>query len=263
MHNYKNPIYEIEVKTQGCPVELQVNDMPCFISSDPGGMAVDWPVNPNIMSSGRQRYSLKAHPYSGDEFISKRATLDLKVYVRDAFDNPVPRQLLAEIPTVDFSVKDDSQVHVIAGHFDAEVPYMLEGWAESVSLIDDDKDVLMKEIESFYDELYQVFKSKDLSRYKELSGPRFQEMCTSFYIGKEGQQRQEARLIPNFKGQILRDPFHSYRPEFYVSGKVVGVALPGKPCGFHFYSTDKEENSVLELALFRRKKKGGKLSLVR
>lgn len=263
MHNYKHPIYEIEVKAQGCPVTLQVNDMPCFSNYNQGAMAVDWPVNPNILSSGKQMFTLRANPYEGEGFIHKNAKLELRVYVRDAFDNPVPRVLLTQMPVVDFSEKEDSQIYVYAGNFDAEIPYHLEGWKSGVAVVDEDKEKLMKEIGSFYDELYEIFKTKDLNRYKELTKVRFEELTASFYMPGEMSKQREAQLIPSFTGEILRTPLAGYALNFYAEGNVVGAALPYKPSGFNFYSTDKEENTILELALFYRKKKGEKLRLIR
>lgn len=262
-HNYQHPLYEIEVRSRNCRVELTVNDMPCFKSDEQGGVAVDWPVNPNILSSGRQSFTITSRPYEGGDYIHKSASLSLKVYVRDAFVNDKPRTLVLEMPEVDFSTKSPSQTYVYAGNFDASVPYHQLGWQSSVPLIEEDKERIIKEVGLIYDELLDIFRNRDLSRYLALCHERQEEVFNSFYFKGPLDEKRQSRLIPTLPGVLMKTPYQEYHLSFHGSGKVVGLSLPSKPCGFLFYSSENKTNAVLEMALFHRKSPGAKLTLIR
>jgi hypothetical protein len=51
-HSYNNSIYGFSIDYRECAIDLKINDLPCFSSYEHGGVALDWPVNANLLSSG-------------------------------------------------------------------------------------------------------------------------------------------------------------------------------------------------------------------
>ncbi|MBU3024059.1 hypothetical protein [Zobellia galactanivorans] len=101
----KHPFYEFEIIPSGCAVELLVNAMPCFQNYLKGGMAVDWPVNEYILKSGTQLFEINAFPYDGLGTIDQRATIAIKVFVRDALVENTPAS--ARLQRVPYSVRNN------------------------------------------------------------------------------------------------------------------------------------------------------------
>lgn len=101
-HNYNHPIYEFSIDARECAIELNVNDLHCFFNYEHGGVALDWPVNANLLSTGKQFYSFKILPYENENFINNIALVKAKISVRDALDFSKPRILVSEISIPDF-----------------------------------------------------------------------------------------------------------------------------------------------------------------
>lgn len=258
----ESPFYEAEIKTSGCAFELLVNDVPCFINYEEGGMAVDWPVNEQILSSGRQQLTLKIYPYREEQLINPRARVEFRLYVRDAF-NGIARQLVKALPEIRFDRGEQLLEYSQEDFFEAKVPYVLEGWKNSVYLLREDENILLNAAAHVYDELYTIFKSKNINAYGRLNEDRHKEIATAFYIDSIQMKERLPAMIPKFRGDFIQIPFNQYKIRFFGHGKLVGIHLPYEPCGFMFESTSGDGKVVTELALFHRKGKGEPLSLIR
>lgn len=262
--SYNNPIYEFSIDSRECAIDLKINDLPCFSNYERGGVALDWPVNANLLSSGKQFYSLSILPYDGEDYIDKKAIVKGKVSVRDAFDYSKPRVLISEISIPDFSKDKDSRKEFrVIGEFDADIPYDHAGWKKSVDLINENNKVLFNEIQNFYNELFNVFKTNNIDKYKSLTDLRFNELCGSFYLSEAQKKRREVSFIPKFKGSIQQVPIENYQIIFLGGGKLVAIRIPNEPIGLKFISDDETESVVYEQAIFHRKNKGEALSLIR
>lgn len=263
-HTYNNPIYEFSIDSRECAIDLMINNLPCFSSYEHGGVALDWPVNANLLSSGKQFYSLSILPYEDEDFINKKAIVKGKISVRDALDYSKPRILISEISIPDFSKDKDSRKEFrITGDFDADVPYDHGGWKKSVDLINENKKILFKEIQNFYDELYNIFKTNNIDKYKSLTDLRFKELCGSFYLSEAQMKRREVSFIPKFKGAIQQVPIENYQIIFLGEGKLVAIRIPNEPIGLKFISDDETESVIYEQAIFHKKNKGDALTLIR
>lgn len=263
-HNYKNPIYEFSIDSRECSIDLKINGLPCFSNYEPGGVALDWPVNTNLLSSGKQSYSLSLMPYEDEDFINKKAIVKAKISVRDSLDLSKPRLLISEISIPDFSKEEDlrKELH-IRGEFDANIPYNHEGWTNSVNIINEDKELLFEELKDFYDGLYTIFKTHNIDKYKSLTNVRFRELCGSFYLNDEEMKRREVLFIPKFKGAIGKVPIENYEMIFLGEGKLVALRIPNEPIGLKFISDDDTDNIIYEQAIFHRKNPEDSLSLIR
>ena len=85
-HNYKNPIYEFSIDSRECAIDLKLNDLPCFSTFEKGGVAIDWYVNANFLSSGKHSYILSLVPYEDENFRNRESS---ETYL-DSAKNPSP-----------------------------------------------------------------------------------------------------------------------------------------------------------------------------
>lgn len=263
-HNYNNPIYEFSIDSRECAIDLKINDLPCFSNYEHGGVALDWPVNSNLLSSGKQFYTLSILPYEDENFVNKKAIVKAKIFVRDALDYSKPRLLVSEISIPDFSKDEESKREVqIVKEFNADIPYNHEGWRNSLNLLNENKKVLFEEIGLFYTELYDVFKTNNIEEYKKINDKRFNELCGSFYLDELQKKRREVSFIPKFNGAIQKVPLENYQIIFFGGGKLVAIRIPNEPVGLKFISDDETENIIYEQAIFHRRNKGEALTLIR
>lgn len=263
-HNYDHPIYEFSIDARECAIELNVNDLPCFSNYGHGGVALDWPVNANLLSSGKQFYSFKIFSYENENLINNKAIVKAKISVRDALDFSKPRILISEISMPDFSKEEELRKEIyISGEFDAILPYNHQGWKNSVNLLNENKEELFKELSAFYEELYGIFKNFNIEKYKKYTYTRFNELSSSFYLSEKEMKQREVSFIPKFKGNIVKESILNYEMIFAGGGKLVALRIPNEPIGLKFTSDDETDNIIYEQSFFHRKKEGVPLTLIR
>ncbi|WP_303838978.1 hypothetical protein [Apibacter mensalis] len=264
--NMHSPFYEIEVSTRGCAIDLFVNDILVFTNYETGSMAVDWPINQWILSKeGKQAVKAIVYPFDGQEFISTKAEVDLKVFVKDVSLETMKRHVVLSFPHITFT--NDIQLPVFKTetlYFQAEVPYHFEGWTNSVSLEKEDKNKLLKELDEWYNEFYDIFTKQDRSKYIQLTEQRLKEINTSFYLSDE--EIEELDYFKNLPRNLKKVPLDDYELVFYADGKLVGLRIPHELSGFKFqldFKEPEQKGNFIEMALFHRKKTDAKLSIIR
>ncbi len=256
------PFYEAEIKTSGCAIELLVNGVPSFSNYKEGGMAVDWPINEMILKSGRQLFSFVVRRSDGEEHINDNAMIDFKIFVRDAFYNEEPRQLLFELPEKSFKGKNLDK-YSFNHFFDAIVPYELEGWKNSTNIVNEDKKKLLNELIDWNDKFLNIFKNKKEEEYLKITNTRFEELSRAFYLDNDSKKMNKSRMFSSIHSSVKKIPLKEYELSFFGNGKLVGVRLPKESYGFKFESLEKEKPDFTELALFHRPKEGELLEVIR
>lgn len=149
-------------------------------------------------------------------------------------------------------------------YFQAEVPYHLEGWTNSISLEKEDKNKLLKELDEWYNDFYDIFTKQDLSKYIQLTEQRTKEINTSFYLSDE--EIEGLDYFKNIPKNLKKVPLDNYELVFYADGKLVGLRIPHELSGFKFQLDLKEpekNDNFIEMALFHRKQPDAKLSIIR
>ena len=263
----KNPFYLAELQVRNCQAELLINDIPCFEHYKEGGMAVDWPINSYILNSGRQFFTIKANCFEHEERISKHASIELKITVRDAFDFSVPKQVVKQQIPISFEEKD-TQMYTTGDFFEAEIPYILEGWKNSFNFSDyvngnnPVKDGILKELENYYENFHQIIKNRETDKYNSLNNQRFEEITTAFYLNEEEKEARKKTILNSSRQDVQKIDFSEYSLHFYGDkNQVIGVKINDQPCGFVFENN--EGMIITELALFHRKRGEDKLTLIR
>lgn len=262
--NIKFPLYECSIDSRECLIELRINNTHCFSTYKNGGIAVIWPLNPNILTSGEQSYFLQIKPGDKKTNFHTFSSVTATITVRDAFDYSLPKLTIKELqipvlPTTELL----SDKITITGLFEANVPYSQIGWKNSVHLEDENLEDLYKELDIFNKELLDIFKTKSITRYKNLVVDKMKEVPYSFYLDEIDIKNREKSFIPNFLGLIQNVNIENYRISFYGKGQLLGLSIPNEPLGFKFFSDNPEDNIVYEHSLFHRKHKGAPLTLIR
>ncbi|MGU3373949.1 hypothetical protein [Chryseobacterium sp. M5A1_1a] len=264
---YKAPFYLAEIQSSNCQVELLINNVPCFDHYNKGGVGVDWPINEYILHSGRQLYTIKVKCFEDEDTISKQASVNLKITLRDAFDFSIPKKVIKQHFEISFQDKK-TQVYESGDFFEAEVPYTLTGWKNSFSFSDYIhgenvvKEKLLNELNEYYEVFHQIIKSRDINSYNSINSERFEEVTSAFYLTENEKEDRKKSILNSSKQNVSKIDFSNYSLQFYGdNNQLVGLKIKNQPCGFVF---ENDEGMIItELALFHRKINNEKISLIR
>ncbi len=260
---FKNPLYEAEIVTSNCAVELLVNEVFSFCNFRPGGLSLDWPINELILESGRQTFELRMLPFEGQVTLSPKAQARVNIYVRDALvQNGTPRQLIYEGTPLQ---NGEAFVPLLKDRFTAQVPYALAGWKEGVDLSKEKEELLRAELLTWNQKLLHIYRDSDLSAYLEAYKDRNSEFDRFFYSTPEEMQQTGQNIFHSKFKDLTALPNEGYRLCFYAGGKLASLRLPYQPPGFKFEPKTKTADSmgITLTTLFQRKAKGAPLTIIR
>lgn len=262
MKNISEPFYELEIKTANCNIEIVINNIPVFSHYENGSIAVDYPINDAILSSGTQILELKIFSVSDFENISKYATVELKVFVKEANIEASGRSLIYEVPIIDFKQKK-LPMYKDAYSFIANVPYINVGWKKSIDLKKLDKNLLINELENLLQKMTSVYNLRNEKEYEQFFQDRTIEHNKSFYLTFEEIKENKDSIFYGLPKKIESINKDLYRLVFYGNDRLVSLKAKDQPPGFVFESTNRDEYGFTQMALFHMKDEGSPLEIIR
>ncbi|QCE43121.1 hypothetical protein [Psychroserpens sp. NJDZ02] len=279
--------YNASFYSSGCSFELRVNDDYVYNYYSTGGIGTSFPINPNILKAGKQRFSITLYPprlTNGDfaKTLPKDASfkLDIKgVVFDDGFVDTVDDGITFELPTKP-GINDDGAetmiyadegqpIAVYTGYFNADVEYDLVGWSESVDLRKEDPDKLLEEALKLYKSAGRAITEGDYQTFFTLTEKKTKEIAQCYYSDSTGMIKN---LKPYKKYALYNEkklqPLDDFSVQFFGNGKMIGLydntgSYKGKPSlQMDYNKNDLEYVGYLFLHL-HRPKKGAPLEIIR
>ena len=254
------PIYELFIDTRGCYFEILINDVPVYFHYNIGATAFRLPINGFISKSGEQKVSLKMLSVSEGKPFPQGAEVSLTI-------DEYPKGQARERKRV-FSYKtkpfDDKNTGLFTDNksFTSNVPYELTDWKQGVDLTKENPDNLRKELEKKYVECTEAFKNADLSKYKELTRLRQDNIFTSMYYTDEQRKQAEKSYVSGIENSKVKlYPLENYKLVFYGNGKLVGLQKLKEAPGFYVDNEDEKE-AFMEYIIFYRKSNSSPLEII-
>ncbi|MDX6181061.1 hypothetical protein SGQ44_02765 [Flavobacterium sp. Fl-77] len=153
--------------------------------------------------------------------------------------------------------------------FDADVPYDLTGWRNSVNLQkeqEDEKKNIKAELIAEYKKVHEIIKNRDVEGYLKLVKDREELLGkTMYYTEKERKEKiKMAEELLNNSDYELEPLFEeTFKLEYQAYGKLVTLLHLADGEGIIRLTNKKDPNENIYLDfLFQRKEKGGKLSVI-
>ncbi|OOV20090.1 hypothetical protein [Flavobacterium sp. LM4] len=256
------PFYEMEIKTSGCLIEILINDFPVFSNYENGGMAVDWPLNDAILKSDTYYFKITVLPIETGKNILKQATVDIKIFVKEANKQFLGRKQIYEMQTIDFKNKD-LPIYYYQDKFIVEVPYENKGWSKSIDLSREKEESLFQQLTIEIENIKNLLKSKNIKHYKDVYKDRLNEHNTSFYLTQTEIIDNEDSFFYGLPENFRSIDIKNYKLVFYGNNRLVGLKSIGQPAGFVYESDNKDEYGFTEMILFHRKEEGTPLIVIR
>ncbi|MDR6761944.1 hypothetical protein J2Y38_002155 [Flavobacterium sp. 2755] len=262
MKSTNEPFYELEIKTAHCFIEILINETPIFSHYKSDGVAVDYPINDAILSSGKQSIKVRILSATEDENIFKYATCELKIFAKEANIEALGRSLVYEIPMIDFKEKKLPLYENIYS-FIANVPYKNAGWENSIDLKKNDEDLLLKELENHLQKIISIYNSRNEKEYEKFYKDRTIEHNRSFYLTSDEIKENKDSIFYGLPEKIESIDKRLYKLVFYGSNKLVSLQAKHQPAGFVFESINKGEYGFTEMVLFHKKGINSPLEVIR
>ncbi|MCT3939633.1 hypothetical protein HZP52_03710 [Elizabethkingia anophelis] len=249
--------YHAIVSTGAATVEVYINGYPIHqekaVVGQSGRTGGSNPINECILKSGEQNWEVRVYPaYNSDGTqqaqLSKEARFTIRLdklrFNDNGVDNLSDPVILLETPkafevsatgNTEETYKDAGKPMMIyKGTFNADVPYILKGWGDSVDLTKEDKSLLEKELVVKYKELWDLLDKRQtdllaekiLNREKEISQALFytkdeNDNYLKTFFDKFGKEEKKMKPLENYKmvfygnkmvALVSNDPVYKYYP---------------------------------------------------
>lgn len=256
------PFYELEIKTANCFIEILVNDLPIFSNYKEGGLAVDYPINDAILNSGKQSIEVKILSTKAERSTSKYARAEIKIYVKEANKEASGRNLVFEVPMIDFN-ENKFPINSTIYSFVATVPYKNIGWKNSINLKTIDKNILIRELADNLRIIMLIYNSRNEKEYNKFFKNRNEEHNKCFYLTQTEIEDNKDTIFYGLPQKIESINKNLYKIVFYGNDKLVSLQTKHQPPGFVFESINKNEYGFTEMVLFHMKDKNSSLEAIR
>ncbi len=269
-----------------CSFEVRVNDDYVYNYYGTGGISFAMPINPNILSAGEQTFSIKILPPKLSDGIFAKTLpkaasfkLSIKGSRITSFGGEDLETVTFELPTVLGINADGAEDQVYAdagkpiatysGVFEAEVPYTVKGYSESLDLRDEDPDELLKEALSLSNRTGEVLVSGDYETFFKINEKKIKELAQVSYNDSLAMKEDLIvyKEINDFEDLRL-NKIDNFELVFFGKGRMIGLygtkgSKKGKPfLQVNYKRDDREKVSYFFLHL-HRPKKGSPLEIIR
>ncbi len=282
-HDYKKPWYELYTNV-GCSGIIYVNDI--YVNKYFGKKTKDGflggqvPINQVLLQSGKYKVRGVMFPRYGENTLkgSKMAIdfdlsdVDFETYGRGRWKetnhefrtsiespdgeyvpNPDPN---AEYGNMYVSPLDKLTTYVLEAEIEVELPFVIDGWQNSVDLSKQDKNILFKDVLAYYRQIHALLKEHNAVKFLELSQEKMKLQETAFYLNEEKKEGLRQDVLSLFNENLEVEPLveSDLKLELMGYGKLVRlIKLDGsEPLQFKSPNIKEQSNVELEVKLHMR-----------
>lgn len=264
MQKFNNPLYSIYPRIY-CSGTILVNDVPVLDwygdETKEGGYGGDTMINHVLLQTGKYKVVGKMNPRSNKDTIKEEDTMSIEFYCADANNWKQSRSQFhpkIESPWDGLSKNITYPHFEIATEIEIELPFVLDGWQNSVNLSEIKREELFKEVLNYYKQIRLVLKEHNAAKYLELSQEKMKLQEQAFYFSEQRKKSfldGAAQLFSqNLEVEELDE--NNLKMEVMGYGKLVRlVRLDGSQAmQFKSPDIDKHSNIELEIKLHKRTK---------
>ncbi len=297
-------INRIYLDNMECQFELFVDDVLLFkimgeVTKNGGGITGAYDINQLLLKSGKHEVKVRMYPKYGENIFGEEGYVNMKFYYfnRNKFKikyyyndmnghngiviNQFKKQWIEKWDQEnqvgydgDYVAKEPAPFKGLPAYewrqtFNAEVSFSFDGWRNSVDLQKEEKDEkrdINKELYEQYKIIYDIIKSKDVSKYSALVKER-EELITACLHYKENEKKirsdEFVKLIQSDDYELQPLFEETFQLEYQGYGKLAMFLHKADGEGIIRLRNkkDSDDNIFLDFR-FQRKKKGDKLSII-
>lgn len=268
-NNIQNPYYEL-YPNLNCAGIVFVNDIPIFSflgkDSKDGILDGSVPINHIVLQSGKYKVVGKLIPRFGQKTLTENDGMEISFNVSD-IDNwkETKHSFFPQLSTPEASFDKNNKItsplkglpyFEIKTEIEIELPFVLDGWQNSVDLTKLDETVWKQKVIEYYTQLHAILKEHNATKFLELSKEKEDLQTKAFYFNSIRKQEIRNSIINLFNKNLEVLPLNEedLKLEFYGYGKLVSlVRLDGSAAlQFKRNTAEGERNIELEVKLHAR-----------
>ncbi|AZA51725.1 hypothetical protein [Chryseobacterium sp. G0201] len=257
MDKIQNPYYHLNVNSF-CATEVYVNDVLVdeWTGEKTGGNErnmVMAPINHVLLQSGKYKVVGKMAPKHGEQLLTEENSyLGIDLFVADADNIKETRVSFGpkiESPWNGLSSNIRYPHFEIATEIEVELPFVLDGWQNSVNLKDIPEKELFNEVYTYYWKIKEVLEQHDFNKYLEMSAEKRNLQEQAFYFSEDRKKDFLEGGVQLFSQKLPVEELsrENVKMEIMGDGKLVRLMRKDGSQALQFKSPDLEEQSNVEL----------------
>lgn len=235
--------YELDLSAIQCFFVVKINDVELAGLNVEGQMRTDIPINQLVLESGNQEIEVNALPLLGQNFLHSEASVRYRVNVYDVSSGDyVYVKQLEDIYTP--SVQENTPIGIHKSFFQAEVPYILNAWQNSVNLRNENhiKDMLIQS----YQNLITQINNKQFREFANQYSIKEQNNTTALYLSPDEAKNRLQRLIHDFENGFIANPIdENVNVTFSAHGTLASLKTRDGMPALSFTNLDTDEDLFL------------------
>ncbi|MCV9926296.1 hypothetical protein OIU83_01425 [Flavobacterium sp. LS1R49] len=268
-YNIKNPYYEL-YPNLNCSGIVLVNDVPVFSflgeDSKDGILDGSVPINHIVLESGKYKVVGKLLPRFGQKTLTQNDGMNISFNLSD-IDNwkETKHSFFPELSSPKAFFGKDNKItspikglpfFEIATEIEIKLPFVLDGWQNSVDLSKQEKSKIKQKVLEYYIQIHAILREHNASKFLELSKEKEDLQTKAFYFNSNRKQEIRDSIINLFNKNLEVLPLNEeeLKLEFFGYGKLVSlVRLDGSSAlQFKRSNAEGERNIELEIKLHAR-----------
>ncbi|MBF7092012.1 hypothetical protein IUY40_10725 [Flavobacterium sp. ALJ2] len=235
----KEPLYYMRINKSNCVVEVLVNDYPVHDDYELSNYATPLKINEAILKSGEQTFTYRLYPV-GDLIKEEYGEGDTVTTLTDntaiaisivKMDNGSEKTLEDEEVIMKHTSLTDAKGSFIASGkpyyeftftFNAQVPYINEGWDKGQDLSKLDQKMLEAKAVAFYKEYGKIYENKDADLLAKLSFGLEKRNAIASYKKLSDVYSLWKEYLGDLNGNKIRvQAIENYRMFFFGNDRIV------------------------------------------
>ena len=259
MNKLQSPLYTIDPHIY-CSGTILINDIPVIDwygeETKSGGYLGGIDINHVLLQSGKYKVVGKMFPRNGMKTLTEDEALLIDFFCADADpriwkSSKYKFHPKIESPWDGLSENVNYPYFEITTEIEIELPFILDGWQNSVDLSKLDRSILKEKVLEYYKQIHTILKEHNASKFLELSKEKQRLQEQAFYFTEERKQSFQKSLISLFNQNLDLEPLNEneLKLEFLGYGKLVRLMKLDGSQPLQFKSPNPKEQSNIELEI--------------
>lgn len=273
MEQIKYPYYQININSF-CTTEIYVDDV---IVDEWKGIETKGiernssltPINHVLLQSGKHKIKGRMFPRYGEKYLTEQNSyLGIEFFVasiQNLKNSRVSFHPKIESPWDGLSENIKYPYFEINTEIEVELPFILDGWQNSVNLSEMKSEELLKEVLNYYQQIRLVLKEHNAAKYLEMSQEKMKLQEQAFYFDAERKKSflDGATQLFSQKLEVEELIADNLKLEIMGNGKLVRLMRNDDTHALQFKSKDIEKQSNVEFEIkLHRRMSGNELSII-
>mgnify|MGYP003575126528 CR=1 FL=1 len=259
MNKLQKPLYTIDPHIY-CSGTILINDIPVIDwygeETESGGYLGGIDINHLLLQSGKHKIIGKMLPRKGKKTLTEEEAMLIDFYCGDADPRIWKSSKYRFHPKIEspwngLSENINYPYFEIATEIEIELPFVLDGWQNSIDLSKLDKTILKQKVIEYYRQIHAVLKEHNASKFLELSKEKQKLQEQAFYFSEERKQSFKQGLVALFNQNLELEPLNEneLKLDFFGYGKLVRLIKFDGTQPLQFKSPNLIEQSNIELEI--------------